>query len=399
MMRWPRCCLLGALVLSLCSLWAGGVAAQATGDVTAIGEVTNGTAGGTVPAGAPVTLRFFNEADWTNTYTSTLDADGTFRFADLEAEAGNDFLAHIVYQGVSYYSEPTNLAGEAVADVQVYEATDDLSLVQVDQAHLFIVPTGDQLQIAEYYLIGNTGERTYIGADQGDGDERTTVAFTVPAATMGLTFDGPGLGERFVGDATSFADSLPIPPGTATIEVDFSYELAYEEGLVLTRELNVPVKSVVIIVNGSEIGLAGSGVEFGGMLDTQMGRAASYTAGPYTAGVPLVLRFAPQDSAVAAAAEAATSVVTPAETSGPRQRDAVSEALIGGVVLVVATLTAYQIWQAQLTPPMPEVARDTVVDLLALDEWHAGGDLTDRDYEEQRTALRRKIRSYVPRGR
>ncbi|MCJ7550505.1 MAG: hypothetical protein MUQ30_12580 [Anaerolineae bacterium] len=395
MMRWTRGWVWGAVVLSLCSFSAGGVAAQTTGDVVVIGEVTNGTSGGTIPAGAPVTLQLFGGAEWTNTYTSTLDADGTFRFADLEAEAGNDFLAHIVYQDVSYYSEPANLDGEAVADILIYEATDDLSLVQVDQAHLFIVPTGDRLQISEYYLIGNTGEGTYIGAGQGDGDERTTVAFSVPPAAMGLIFDGPGLGERFIGDPTSFADSLPVPPGTATIEVDFAYELAYEEGLVLTRELNVPVKSVVIIVNGSEIGLAGSGVEFAGMMDTQMGPAASYTAGPYTAGVPLVLRFVPQDSAVAAPVEAPT----PVEASGPPQRDPVSETLIGSVALVVAAFVAYQVWQAQPTLPMPEAARDTVADIIALDERHASGDLPDRDYEQQRSALRRKIRSDLPRGR
>ncbi len=258
--------------------------------------------------------------------------------------------------------------------------------------------TGDRLQIAEYYLIGNTGERTYIGAGQGDGDERTTVAFTVPQAAMGLTFDGPGLGERFVGDATSFADTLPIPPGTATIEVDFSYELTYEEGLELTRELNVPVQSVVIIVNGSEIGLEGPGVEFGGMMDTQMGRAASYTAGPYTAGVPLVLSFVPQDSAIAASVEAETRVDTPAETSGPRQRDPGSEMLIGGVVLVVAAFVAYQVWQAQPIPPMPGGARDTVADIVALDERYADGDLTVQNYERRRAALKRKARSYLPRG-
>ena len=385
----------GAVVASLCIFWVGGVAAQAAGDGVVTGEVTNGTSGGTIPVSAPVTLQFFSAAEWTNTYTATLDLDGTFRFGDLGAEVGNDFLTHIIYQGVSYYSEPINLDGEAVADIQVYEATDDLSLVQVDQAHLFVVPTGDRLQIAEYYLIGNTGERTCVGVGQGDGDERTTVAFTVPPAAMGLTFDGPGLGERFVGDATGFADSLPIPPGMGTIEVDFVYELVYEDGLELTRELNVPVQSLVIIVNGSEIGLEGPGVEFGGMMDTQMGRAASYTAGPYNAGVPVVLHFVPQDGAVLAQVEAAT----PLETSGPRRRDPVSEALIGGGVLMVAAFVAYQVWQAQPSPPMPESARDTVADIVALDERYANGDVTDQDYERRRAALKRRVRSYLPRGR
>ena len=385
----------GAVALLLCALWTSRVAAQATGDGVVTGSVTNGTPGGTIPGGSPVTLRFFSGAEWTNTYTSTLEAEGTFRFADLEAEAGNDFMARIVYQDVTYYSEPTNLDGEVVADIRIYETTDDPSLVQIDQAHLFIVPTGDMLQIAEYYLLGNTGERTYIGADQGDGDWRTTVAFTVPPAAVGLAFDGLGLGERFVGGATSFADSLPIPPGTATIDVDFSYELTYEEGLELTRELSVPVKSVVIIVNGSEIGLEGPGVEFGGMMDTQMGPAASYTAGPYPAGVPFMLRFVPQDSDVSASMEAAV----PADPSGPRQRDPGSEALIGGVILVVAALVAYQVWQAQPTPPMPDAARDTVADIVALDERYANDDLTDQEYERKQAAIKHKVRSYLPRGR
>ncbi len=153
----------------------------------------------------------------------------------------------------------------------------------------------------------------------------------------------------------------------------------------------------MIIVNGSEIGLEGPGVEFRGMMDTQMGPAASYTAGPYASGVPLVLRFVPQDSAVAV--EAATRVETPAERSGPRQRDPGSEALTGGVVLVVAALVTYQVWQAQPTPPMPDAARDTVADIVALEERYANGDLTDQEYERGRAAMKRKVRQYLPRGR
>jgi len=371
MMRRTKWRLWAAMGPALCAFWVGGVAAQATGDGVVIGTVTNGTSGGTLPAGAPVTLEFFSESEWTNTYTSTL-----------------------VYQDVSYYSEPANLDGEAAADILIYEATDDLSLVQVDQAHLFIVPTGDRLQIAEYYLIGNTGERTYIGA--GDGDQRTTLAFTLPTAAMGLTFDGPGLGERFVGDATSFADSLPIPPGTATIEVDFSYELMYKEGLELVRELSVPVTSVVIIVNGSEIGLEGPGVEFGGMMDTQMGRAASYTVGPYAAGEPLVLRFVPQAGDISAAMETAPPVETAAEPSGPRERDPGSEALAGGAALAVAVFVAYKAWRSQPIPPMPDSARNTVADIVALDERYADGDVTGQEYARRRAALKRKARSYLP---
>ena len=76
-MRRMRWWLWGAVVLSLCSFWAGGVAGQAAGDGVVVGKVTNETSGGTIPVGAPVTVQFYSEAEWTSTYTSTLDADGT----------------------------------------------------------------------------------------------------------------------------------------------------------------------------------------------------------------------------------------------------------------------------------------------------------------------------------
>ena len=209
---------------------------------------------------------------------------------------------------------------------------------------------------AEYYLIGNTGERTYMGTPVGSTGVLTTVAFTAPAGAGSMSFNGPGLGARYVGDVTHFADTLPIPPGTATVEADFSYDLPYQDGLVLTRSLGVPIQSVVIIVSGSDVGVEGDGIVFNGLMDTQMGTAASYTAGPLAAGVPLTLRMVPQEATVAQTVSDGSLA-----TSTPRERNAGLEAGLGALALAVGGIAAYRVWSAASPlPPVPESAEAMV---------------------------------------
>ena len=139
------------------------------------------------------------------------------------------------------------------------------------------------MQISEFYLIGNGGDKTFAGVMDMDTGMRKTVQFTPPTGAVGLTFEGPGLGERYVGDVSQFADTRAVPPGNATIEVSYSYELTLEPNLLIDHVMDTPIASVVIIVSGGELGLQGTELQFAGNMDTQMGPALSYTAGPLAA--------------------------------------------------------------------------------------------------------------------
>ena len=121
-------------------LLPGMALAQGAGGIAVTGQVTNGTPGGTLPVGDPVTLQFYSEGAWTAIYTTTLSADGTFRFADFGSDAGSDFVTHILYQGVDYYSSPTKLTGETdvVADIDIYEPT----ARTVEALNRLVVPAG-----------------------------------------------------------------------------------------------------------------------------------------------------------------------------------------------------------------------------------------------------------------
>ncbi|TFG69123.1 MAG: hypothetical protein E4H27_07385, partial [Anaerolineales bacterium] len=147
------------LALLLCIIGLAGVSAQTEGEVVVHGAVTNRTPGGGLPVDAPVTLQFFADSAWTSVYTSTINNDGTYVFTDLESELGNDFVTRMVYGDVEYFSEPALLDGPVDVEILIFEPTDDAALIQIDQAHYFIVPVPDSntLQVSEYYLIGNGG--------------------------------------------------------------------------------------------------------------------------------------------------------------------------------------------------------------------------------------------------
>ncbi len=365
-------------------VWLPGmVLAQGTGGITVTGQVTNGTPGGALPAGDPVTLQFYSQGEWTAIYTTTLSADGSFRFTDFGVDAGSDFVTHIFYQGVDYYSSPTKLTGEAdvAADIAIFEPTTDPSGVVIDQMHYFIAPSGDTVRIAEYYLIGNTGDRTYIGTENADGT-RTTLAFTPPAGASDLYFDGPGLDERFVGDITRFADTRPIPPGKATIDVDFSYQLPFTDGMRIERVVDAPITLVALIVSSESIGLAGQGLNPQGMMNTQMGTAASYAAGPLAAGEPLAFTFVPQTMTV---------TNTGSGTTTARAANPTRDALLGVAALALAAFVGFRLLKPASVPLPPEAARPLLEAIAALDARFAAGELPEEAYRQEREALKQQL--------
>lgn len=258
------------------------------------------------------------------------------------------------------------------------QATSD---IVVTQLHIFITKSAGGLGIGEYYLLSNTGEQTYEGVEDPQTGERVTARFALPEGAQGLRFDGPGLGERFVEVEEGFADTEPIPPGTATVGVLFTYEMPYREGMQVARAFAVPVMSVVLVIAEEGLALAGDGVTSAGVLDTQMGPALSYTAGPLAAGESLV--FSVITGMESAPAAPVTS--TPA-------RNTVREAAIGLLALAVAVSVVYLLWRLPGPGPIPGRARRGVEIIARLDSDFEAGRVTESKYRRDRAMYKRQLR-------
>jgi pentose-5-phosphate-3-epimerase len=340
------------------------LAAQET--VTITGRVTNGTPGGTVPAGTPVTLHVFTAIEETGTYTTTVAADGDFRFDGLTLVGEERLIARVVYRDVDYTSEVATFEPgqrEIHLSVTIYDTADDPGAVQIAQLHVFVDVEEDRLWVAEHYQIGNAGQRTYVGA----------LPFTLPEGALNLRLDGGALGERYLEWAGAFADTRPILPGPVTSEVYFSYELPYQRGMAIAREFHVPVASAALVVTDEGISLEGAALTPEGSIDTDMGPARVYTTGPLVAGEPL-----------------AFSLGETVQEQGKGKGRAV-EITAGVAALVVAAGLVYLLWRSPVPGPLPVRVRPLVQAIAALD----ARALSEQAYHQERERLVHQIQAVL----
>jgi len=319
-------------------LATGWTPAPQEGEIAVVGHVTNGTSGSATPTDLPVMLHVFSGREETKTLTTTLAADGSFRFGGLAPGEGKTFVVRVVYQDVAYVSDLGTFEPgqrELALPVTIYEATEDRSAIQVTQLHVFVSASGEHVRIGEYYLVSNTGERTYVGTQAPEVGRRATLSFTLPEGAEGLHFESSGLGERYLERERGFADTAPVPPGTASSEVLFEYELPYREGTEVARAFDLPVASVVLVLLDEGMALEGGRITPTGPLDTQMGRALSYTAGPLAAGEVLSFRLVAQSQPTALSAP----------TGSAPARNAAQELGIGLVTLAAAVVVVYLLWR------------------------------------------------------
>lgn len=371
------------LVLLLSIGWAF---PQQTETIVVTGEVVNGTAGGAIPPDLPITLHIFSVVEEMGVYTTTASAAGAFRFDQVAVVEQATLIARVVYEDVAYFSDlaafEPGLQELSLPAISIYETTEDPADVQIMQLHVFAGVTGGRLQMSEFHLLGNVGDRTYVGIQDPETDERATLTFALPEGAEDLSFDGPGIGERFLAREGGFADTRPILPGSAGGEVFFSYELPYYEGMWVERTFDLPVGSVVLVTPDEGIALEGRGLEPAGTVDTQMGPALAYTAGPLAAGEPLAF----------VVVERPSDGVAPVASGGAPARNTTGEVAVGTLALGVAGVIVYLLWQSP-TPgePSPE-AGSLVQQIAVLDADFEAGRVQDELYRQNREALKQRIR-------
>lgn len=382
--------LLSLLVLLLATAWAP---APQGDEVVVVGQVTNLTADGAAPAGLPVTLQVYSGVEESESHTTTTADDGSFRFDGLGPEQGFVFAARVEYQDVVYESELLGLEpgqDELALPVSVFEVTDDASAIAIAQLHFFISTTEQSAQITELHLISNTGDRTYVGANDVETGQRSTLSFTVPDGAGRVSFDDPDWEERYLSGPGGFLDTEPVLPGTATVEVVFSYELPLEDGTPVERTFGAPVGSVVLVLSGEGVALEGDGLTASGTLDTQMGPALSYGAGPLAMGEPLTFSFVNRSASLAEASGGAEPAAAKAAGRNP-----VGETSIGLVSLALAVVVAYLVWRSPPAEPVPPRARPIVVAIGALMEDFEAGNMKRETYRRRRRVLKRRLRAVL----
>lgn len=206
--------------------------------LTITGRITNGTAGGSVPPNARVTL-VIQTPQQAQQRETTASADGVFQFTDVPRLPNADYMAAIAYRDRAFSSPPAKADGAPALDLPltIYELTEDPTVLAITGVTARITAIGRQMEVQQTFIVHNTSDRAYT-TSQAAGDNRFLgVVVSLPPGAQPLGFDSPA---RYVVDEARFAvaDTLPVLPGRDHA-LTLSYLLPYDAaGAVIEQPLH-----------------------------------------------------------------------------------------------------------------------------------------------------------------
>jgi hypothetical protein len=208
------------------------------------GTVTDRTADEPV-AGAQVVL--FVSGSGSVTGQATSDDQGRFRFKDVGPGEYAIGVTHLEVPYVQRQIRITEASPDATADLQVYQTTTSDEAVSIRADHLLLQPSEDAVQVTEFVVFYNDGDRSYLGDASPASPTGHGLTLPLPEGYSELGAS-PGLQERiFSRSEAAFRLALPLAPGPT--QISFTYRVPHGPlGARLDRRFTLAVQGVNVAV-------------------------------------------------------------------------------------------------------------------------------------------------------
>jgi mono/diheme cytochrome c family protein len=358
-----------------------------------VGDVTNATTGATIGSGEVLLRAFDMDLNEHLSLTTALDENGRFQFDLEDVDPTWVYLASFAYDGISYSSEPAQLPPDhpnVNLPITVYDPTTDPSGIVVDRIHVVVQFMEDQIFVNELYVVSNMDTAVFIGAD---GDPMSgTFQISLPPNAHSISFergfsnfDSFIPAEEIIQTATGFADTLPIRPGPASLNLLVGYGMPYQSGMTIAHAVNYEVSQASIAM--PQVGVSVRGEDWLPQEPRVMGNSTVLNyinpQPAITGNLTFVLEGQPQQVASAPGTGAA-----PTNTS-------TWEIWMGAAFLLAAVIAAgVFIYQWQIAPAMATSSpspQQLLQEIAALDDAYENKEISATAYKRQRQKLKRRL--------
>jgi hypothetical protein len=369
-----------------------------TGEVT--GSFINRSPGGKIPESLSVMLHVLDQNyNQIGMLHAQSQLDGSFIFEDVPLSREMFYAGIVAYQGATYYSEPIPYDGVTSPNIElpIYETTNDLSQVQVDEMHVLFNFAQDGLEVSEIYLLSNLGDRTVTGTLTLDDGQPATVEFPLPAGADYVFFK-PDSSDRFVKVSNGFADKAPLIPGENTSQIMVSYLAPYKDEMSYSYTAPIAIGNIDFLVPGDE-GVIINGQNIQGPEVTTLQDNSIYAVYTYkglSAGQTVSFDFLGKPN-----------FETSSETDNSQVKPNIFKSKLAieiGSGVIGMAMIAVGIWQWRRTrDDDPEgdtdnqsdisMLNEIVIKIAQLDEAHDSEKISDADYRLQREALKQEAKA------
>lgn len=361
---------------------------------TISGIINNGTTGDSVE-GVQVLLRGFSQNfEPTVTMTTTAEADGSYLFELEPVDPSWVYLASARYEDLGFSSDAGQVS-RAEPDLElpitVFDSTSDPEAVIVDRIHVLLSFGPDSLLVNEFYVFSNPTSEVFVG--ETGVSEEGTVRVAIPEGAQNISFQRSFASMESSIPATeviqledgSYADTFPLNPGTAGLNLIVAYDLPFEDGMVVERPLFYQTIDANLIIPGRGVTLTGENWIDNGLQEMPGGSFYSYTQTDIPAGSDLNFEL-----------NGRPEMVTDASGNAiPQQNNNINDLIVGGVVLLVVVVAALFIVTRRDTDDYDEdeaeIEQEEIDRLLLavveLDDAFEAEEVQEAEYQEKRRKL------------
>ncbi len=358
----------------------GAEAAPAAGTGTVSGTVE--IASGSLPQNLAVTLHGYDHGQNQTsgpqevlTLTTTAASDGSYKFEKVEMPENRIFVAEVKYAGIAFQSDfDTASAGTtniALPAVKLYEPSTDISLLKIGQVHIYTdFATPGSAQFLEIYAFSNPSDKAVLISTDG-----TTIPFIpVPEGAQSTGYEAGQDSAPFV----SADGGVAAVPNDKPYSIIAFFTLPYDKKLEVKQPVVVDTQSVVLLIPDG-MKMDGKQLTDRGIQAIQNNNYHMFSSGSFKAGDKLTFTLSGKPK---------TSSATGIDT---RQGLLIGAGALG-LVLIVAG-----VWLFARDRRREEEAdeggefesADELMDaMLALDDLHRAGKISEQAYQKRRSELK-----------
>lgn len=316
----------------------------------------------------------------------SVNTDGTFVFENVEIPENRIFLAKVDVNGLTYQSEYTvvkaGMTEVVIPPIIVYPTTEDISALKIESLQMYFDFAGETTaQIFDVYSITNTGAETVI---VNMGTDQTVPFIAFPAGAEKQGYEASQESAPFVPTVDGFA----MPPSKTP------YGLIAFASIPKAKEISIS-QPALLPINGLTLFLP-EGMEANGNILTDKGIQTIQTTNFHVYTADGVDKGGSYEFTITGQPE--TTAVNPDVTQN-------KTLLIGvgafGVVLILAG-----VWMFMRDRKRPEELNEeeegdeeefddteSIMDaIIALDELHRDGKLSDEAYQTRRNELKSTLK-------
>ncbi len=355
-----------------------------TGSVS--GTVTNQTTDGSVPSDLMLNLHVISsDGASTQTLNTTVNADGSYSFADVPIETGWQYLVTTAYSGVSFSSDLITgdvASPEMSIPLNIYEITDDPANIEIGGMLMMVQPDSQagQLQIIQIINFVNSSDHAFV--QMTDGIPASS-SVTLPTGATYEDFSG----GNYLINGSVVSDTQPVFPGDGHVmHVAFSLPYSDNTSLAIAQPMSFPLNGQVeVLVQSGSMSVAGDGISELGTRQLGNANYVSY-GGAFALATGDTLHYAIGGAATSQQAS------TTAPVGGV---STVAYVLIGVGLLAIGAAFGFFMRErtggSKTDTPETLDANGLIKQIAELDVRYHEGKVAEASYQQQRSALKARL--------